>query len=110
MENAKNPIIAILIVFLFFGIVSCSGSKVKELGNQLKQKENDYMNLKNDFQKTQESNDKQYDELISIQSELAKLDSLSHLYRGTINRRESKSLTMKEEIDSLISNSRYAIF
>ena len=102
MGNAKTVMMAIVIASLFLNI-SCSNTKVKELEHQLLQKDNDYLNLKNDFKKTQESNDKQYDELISIQSELAKLDSLSHLYRGTIIRRESKSLTMKEEIDSLIS-------
>jgi len=83
--------------------VSCSDSKVSELKQQLQRKNEDYKRLEKDFQSNQELNEVQYESLISIQRELAKLDSLSFTFRIKVEGRETTSYTMQQEIDTLIS-------
>lgn len=103
MEHAKNTIGLLLLIILFLSNMSCSDSKIRVLEQQLQQKDEEYSRLNDDFQSVQELNDKQYEELITIQKELSKLDSLSFTFRTFVERRERASYTMQEEIDSLIS-------
>ena len=102
MEHAQNTIIILVITVLFFGNMSCSDSKVRELKDQLRKKDTEYTRLKNDFLSTQELNDKQYEELIAIQKDLSMLDSLSFIFRTDIEGRKRTSYTMEEEINNLI--------
>lgn len=103
MEHAKNAIGVMLIWLLFLSNISCSDSKVSELKQQLQQKDEEYLRLKNDFKSTQELNDKQYEELIYIQKEMAKLDSLSLTFRYNVEHRQKTSYTMQDEIDALLT-------
>lgn len=103
MEHAKDSIIRIFILLVVIGNFSCSNSKVNELRQQLQQKEQEYTRLNDDFQSAQELNDKQYGELITIQKELTKLDSLSLTLRYNVEQGRGSSYTIQEEIDVLIS-------